>query len=137
MAAQSLGSVKVLVQPENGSLEAIAMAERSSRLGQDLEEQFGAAAVKFHVAQFVQAEQVDAAVAGDGLGQLLVVGGLDELVDQFGGQRVADPEAGLGGRGAQRDQQVRLAGARLTDQAQGMPGFDPGAARTAGGSRRG
>ena len=31
MAAQSRGSVKVLVQPENGSLEVIATAERSSR----------------------------------------------------------------------------------------------------------
>jgi hypothetical protein len=31
MAAKSLGSVKVLVQPENGSLEAIAMADLSSR----------------------------------------------------------------------------------------------------------
>jgi negative regulator of sigma E activity len=31
MAAQSRLSVKVLVQPEKGSLEAIAIAERSSR----------------------------------------------------------------------------------------------------------
>jgi len=31
MAAQSLGSVKVFVQPENGSLEAMAIEERSSR----------------------------------------------------------------------------------------------------------
>ncbi len=31
MAAQSRGSVKVLVQPENGSLEAMAIADRSSR----------------------------------------------------------------------------------------------------------
>ncbi|CAN5586039.1 hypothetical protein BH24ACT15_BH24ACT15_37840 [soil metagenome] len=29
IAAQSLGSVKVFVQPENGSLEAIAMADFS------------------------------------------------------------------------------------------------------------
>ena len=31
MAAHSRGSVNVFVQEENGSLEAIAMAERSSR----------------------------------------------------------------------------------------------------------
>jgi hypothetical protein len=35
--------------------------------GQDLKEEFGAVAVEFHVAEFVDAEQVDAAVAGDGL----------------------------------------------------------------------
>src|SRR5271169_3180333 len=36
--------------------------------GEDLEQQFGTAAVELEVAQFVQAEQVDAAVAGDGAG---------------------------------------------------------------------
>ena len=129
MAAQSRGSVKVLVQPENGSLEAIAMAERLLPLGEDLEEQFGAAAVELQVAQLVEAEKIDAAVAGDRLGQLLVVGGLDELVDQLGGQGVADPVAGLGGGGAQADQQVRFAGAGVADQAQRVPGLDPGAGR--------
>ena len=38
MAAKRRGSVKVLVQPENGSLEAMAIADRSSRSGQDLEQ---------------------------------------------------------------------------------------------------
>ncbi|WP_438872293.1 hypothetical protein [Paractinoplanes rishiriensis] len=33
-----------------------------------MEQQFGAAFVEFHAAQFVDAEQVDTAVAGDGLG---------------------------------------------------------------------
>jgi hypothetical protein len=68
--------------------------------GEDLEQQLGAAPVQLEVAQFVQAEQVDAAVAGDGAGQGLVVGGLDELVDQRGGGEVADPVAVLGGGGA-------------------------------------
>ena len=36
-------------------------------LGQDLEQQLGAAPVEFHVAQFVGAEQVDPPAAGDGL----------------------------------------------------------------------
>jgi hypothetical protein len=85
--------------------------------GEDLEEQFGAAAVEFEVAQFVQAEQVDAAVAGDGAGEGLVVGGFDEFVDQGGGGGVADPVAGFGGCGAQADEQVGFAGAGVADQA--------------------
>ena len=67
MAAQSRGSVKVFVQPQKGSLLAIATAALLFAFGEDLEEQFGAAAVEFHVAELVDAEQVDAAVAGDGL----------------------------------------------------------------------
>ena len=93
--------------------------------GEYLEEQFRAAPVQFQVAQFVQAEQVDAAVAGDAAGQALVVGGLDELVDQGGGGGVADPVAGLGGGDAQPDEQVALAGAGVTDEAQRLAGGDP------------
>ena len=93
MAAQSRGSVKVLVQPENGFVGGDRDGGLLLPFGEDLEQQFGAAAVEFHVAEFVEAEQIDAAVAGDGPGQLLVVGGLDELVDQLGGQGVADPVA--------------------------------------------
>ena len=63
-------------------------------LGQHLEQQLGAAAVQGHVAELVDAEQVDAAVAGDGLGQDLLVGGLDQLVDQLRGKDVLDPVAG-------------------------------------------
>ena len=48
--------------------------------GQDLEEQFGAAAVQFHVAQFVDDQQVDPPVAGDRFGEGFVVGALDEFV---------------------------------------------------------
>ena len=83
--------------------------------GEDLEQQFGAAAVQLEVAQFVQAEQVDAAVAGDGAGQGLLIGGLDELVDQRGRGGVLDPVTVLGGGGAQPDQQVGLAGAGVAD----------------------
>ena len=125
MAAQSRGSVKVLVQPLKDSLEAMATLALLLPFGQDLEQQLGAAAVEFHVAEFVDAEQVDAAVAGDGLGQLLLVGGLDQLVDELGGQGVADPVAGHGGLGAQRDQQVGLAGAGVADQAQRLALLDP------------
>ena len=70
MAAQSRGSVKVLVQPLKDSLEAIATLVVLLAFGEDLEQQLGAAAVEFHVAELVDAEQVDAAVAGDGLGEL-------------------------------------------------------------------
>ena len=74
--------------------------------GEDLEEQLGAAAVEFHVSELVDAEQVDAAVAGDGLVELLVVGGLDELVDELGGQDVADAVADGRSGGAEADEQV-------------------------------
>src|SRR4029077_18891923 len=93
--------------------------------GEDLEQQFGAAPVELEVAQLIKAEQVDAAVAGDGAGQGLVVGGLDELVDQRGGGDVPDPVAVLGGGGAQPDEQVGLAGARVADQAAWLPGGHP------------
>ena len=52
------------------------------------------------------------------LDSCLLVGGFDELVDQLGGQGVPDPVAGLGGGGAQCDEQVGLAGAGVADQAQ-------------------
>src|SRR5258705_2516480 len=95
--------------------------------GEDLEQQLGTAPVQFEVAQFVQAEQVDAAVAGDGAGQGLVIGGLDELVDQRGRGDVPDPVAVLGGGGAQPDEQVGLAGAGVADQAARLPCGHPGA----------
>jgi len=60
---------------------------------------------------------------------LLVVGRLDEFVHQLGGQRVADPVPCLRGRGAEPDQQVRFSGAGITDQAERVPGLDPGAGR--------
>jgi hypothetical protein len=71
-----------------------------------LEEQFGAAAVEFHIAEFVEAEQVDAAVAGGDAGQLLVVGGFGELIHQLGREGVADPVAGLGGGDSRADERA-------------------------------
>ena len=64
--------------------------------GEHLEQQFGTAAVELQVAQFVKTQQVDPAVAGDGAGEVLVVGGFDEFVDQRGGGDVTDPIASLG-----------------------------------------
>jgi len=69
IAAQSRGSVNVLVQPLKPSLGGDRDAVNLLAFGADPEQQLGAAPVELHVAQLVQAEQVDAAVAGDGLGQ--------------------------------------------------------------------
>ena len=72
------------------SLEAMAALAFPLPFRQDLEQELGAAPVQFHVAELVNAEQVNAAVAGDGLDKLLVVGGFDQLVDELGGQGIAD-----------------------------------------------
>jgi hypothetical protein len=95
-------------------------AALSFSFGQDLEEEFGAAAVEFHVAELVDAQKIDSAVAGDGLGQLFLVGGIDELVDEFRRQDVLDPIASHRGLGAQCDQQVGLSGAGVPDAAEGQ-----------------
>jgi hypothetical protein len=92
--------VQIQPSPHTRSPEHVRFAERLVGrdgdagcflpLGQDLEQQLGAAAVEFHVAELVDAEQVGAAVAGDRLGELPVVGGLGELVGELGGQGVTD-----------------------------------------------
>ena len=74
------------------------------------------------------AQQVHSPVAGDGLGELAFVGGFDEFVDEFGGQCVADPETVLGCRGTQPDEQVRFAGAGVTNQNTTARLLDPFAA---------
>jgi len=68
-----------------------------------LEEEFGAAPVEGDVAEFVDAEEIDAAVAGDDAGEFAVVVGFGEFVDQAGGQDVADAVAGFGGGGPGAD----------------------------------
>jgi len=93
--------------------------------GEDLEEKLGASAVEFHVAEFVDHEQVDPAVAGDGPGEVLVVGRLDEFVHEPGGEGVFDPEPLLGCRGPEPDEEVALAGAGVTDEAKRLPLPDP------------
>ena len=69
IAAQRRGSVKVLVQP----LKRFVAGDRDGGLlfafGEDLEQQFGASPVELEVAELVEAEQVDPAVAGDGAGR--------------------------------------------------------------------
>ena len=63
-----------------------------------MEEQFGAAGVDVDVAEFVEQQKIEAAVAGHDAGQDAIVGGLDQLVDQFRGGDVADPAALFAGR---------------------------------------
>jgi hypothetical protein len=53
--------------------------------GNDLEQQLGAAGVEPDVAQLVEQQEVQAAVTADDAGQLPVVSGFGELVDELGG----------------------------------------------------
>ncbi len=112
--------MKVLPHSEKGALEAQAMEARSPG-GDDLEQQFGAARVQGEVADLVEAEQVEAGVAAEDAGELLVVGGFGELVDQLGAGEVADPAAGFGGAGAEGDEQMGFAGAGVAEQHRGSP----------------
>jgi|GEM_PF-5615617 len=57
MAAQSRGSVNVVVQPENDALEAMATV-LFLPFGQHLKKQLGASFVEFHVTEFADAEQI-------------------------------------------------------------------------------
>jgi hypothetical protein len=82
------------------------------------------AAVQLHVPEFVDAQQNDPSVPRDGLRQRLLVGGLDQFVGELGGQRVRDTEAGYRGLGAERDQEMGLAGAGVPDQAQRLTLLD-------------
>lgn len=64
MPAQSRGSVKVSVQPIEGFVGGDRYGILLFTFGEDLEEQFGASAVQFHIAQFVDAEQIHPAISG-------------------------------------------------------------------------
>ena len=96
IAAHSLGSVKVFVQPEKDSFRGHRDGVVLLPLSQNLEEQLGAAAVQFHVSELVDHEEVDAAVAGDGASEVLLVRGFHELVHKPRGEGVFRPEPLLG-----------------------------------------
>jgi hypothetical protein len=93
--------------------------------GDDLAEQFGAARVELDIAELVEQEQVEAAVAADDAGQLPLVGGSGELVTQLGGGGVADPAALLAGGQARADEQMGLGGAGVPEQDDRLAGVDP------------
>ena len=92
--------------------------------GEDLKEELGAAAVKFHVSKLIDHKQIDPPVSGDGAGEGFVVGGFDELVYQPGGEAVSDPEALLGRGGAEADEEVRFPGSGVADPAERLPAAD-------------
>src|SRR5262249_61706198 len=73
------------------------------------------------VAQLIKQEKVRAAVAAGQAGQLPLVGGLDQLVDQLGGGDVTDPAAPLAGRQAEPDQQGSLPVPLSPSSANGPP----------------
>ena len=98
-------------------------------LGQDLEEELGTPPVEVEVAELVETEQVQAPVAADHLGQLPLVLGLDELVDEGCRGHVADPQAALAGGDPETDEQVRLAGPAVAEQDDGLARADPVAGR--------
>ncbi len=120
--------MKVLVQPLKLSLLAIATAVFSSRSVRTWKSSSAPRLSRLPVAQLVQAEELDAAVAGDGPGELAFVGGFDEFVDELRREDVADPVPGLCCGGPEADEQVALAGAAVSDQTQGLAFADPSAA---------
>ena len=81
-------------------------AARNRSLRTSLEEQFGSAGVDVDVAEFVEAEQVETAVAADDAGKDAFVGGFDEFVDKLGGGDVADASSLFAGCQAQSDEEM-------------------------------
>jgi hypothetical protein len=61
--------------------------------GENLKQQFRSAPIQLQIPEFVDEDQINAAVAIDQLGELFVVGGFDQFVDQLAGQGVADSSA--------------------------------------------
>jgi hypothetical protein len=97
-AAARRGSVKVLRHSEKGALEAQAMEARSSLAVMIWNSSSAPRGSK--VADLVEAEQVEPGVAAEDAGELFVIGGFGELVDQLGAGEVADPPASFGGDSA-------------------------------------
>ncbi len=84
-----------------------------------MEEQLGASSVQFHVPGFIDREEVDPTVAGNGPGEVLLVSCFDELVHEPGSEGVFDPEALLRCRGSgQSDEEVRFSGAGIPEEAE-------------------
>lgn len=84
MAATSLGSART-VRFAEGEVGAGGDAGSFFAFGDDLKEEFGATAVDLDVAELVEQQQVQAAVAAHDAGQDAVAGGFDEFVAQLGG----------------------------------------------------
>jgi hypothetical protein len=76
--------------------------------GEDLEQKLGASAVELDVAEFVQAERVEAAVSGHDPRQAAFVGCFAQLVDQLGGCGVTHPPSLVARRDPKAYEQVAL-----------------------------
>ena len=85
--------------------------------------------VEFHVAEFVNHEQIDPPITGDGASEVLFISCLNEFVHESGGEGVFDSEALLGRSCSQADEEVALARAGVADQAKWLAAADPVAGR--------
>lgn len=99
---------------ENPRMPATVLAERVGWSGSPAWFRENVARIR---PEFVNTQQIDPAVAGDGLGQDLLVGGFDEFVHEPGREGVFDPIALFRGSGAEPDEQVGFARSGVPDQA--------------------
>ena len=93
--------------------------------GDEPEQQLGAGVVERGEAEFVEDDQVVAEQGVDDLADGVVGQAAVEGLDEVGGGEVADPVSGVDGGEAERDEQVALAGAGGSDQAEVLRGADP------------
>ena len=85
-----------------------------------MEEELGGSLVEVDVAELINREEVESAVAGDSLGEVEFVGCLGEFVGELSAGDVADPVAVLGCCDAGADVEVGLAGAGILKQDSGF-----------------
>ena|SRR5438105_3929096 len=83
MAATRRGSAITWPPLAEGQVRGDGDAGFLLAFGEDLEQQLRAATVELDVAQFVEAQQVEAAVAGDEAREAPFVGGFDKFVDEL------------------------------------------------------
>ena len=118
LGAEHLGPfVEGQIGGDQGRAPLVALAEH-------LEQQLGAGLRQRHEAEFVDDQKL---VGGELLlepQQLLVIAGLDELVDQCGGGDEADREALLAGRQAETEGDVGLAGAAVAERDEVLAALD-------------
>ena len=105
-------------------------------IGDHLEQQLGADLGERHVAELVDADQLDALPASERPAQGVGGAGLDQLVDQGGRGGEAHPAALLAGGDAQPRGQMGLAGAGFADQQHRLGTGDVAAGGEIGDARR-
>ena len=118
LGAEHLGPfVEGQIGGDQGRAPLVALAEH-------LEQELGTGLGQRHEAEFVDDQKL---VGGELLlepQQLLVIAGLDELVDQCGGGDEADREALLAGRQAETEGDVGLAGAAVAERDEVLAALD-------------